>query len=57
MKRNKNQESEFDATRRSHGVFFYFTDPWMNLDQGKLQQEGAREKIFSEEGQGEPEQN
>ena len=57
MKRNKNQESEFDATRRIHGVFVYFTDPWMNLDQGKLQQEGAREKKFSEEGQGEPEQN
>jgi hypothetical protein len=27
----------------------------MNLDQGKLQQ-GARDKIFSEEGQGEREQ-
>ena len=41
MKRNKNQES----------------DPWMNLDQGKLQQEGARDKKISEEVQGEPEQN
>ena len=53
MKRNKNHES----------------DAWMNLDQGKLQQEGAnqkesgssktagrtRDKKFSEEGQGEPE--
>jgi hypothetical protein len=29
----------------------------MNLDQGKLQQEGARDKKFSEESQGEPEQN
>jgi hypothetical protein len=41
MKRNKNQES----------------DPWMNLDEGKLQHEGARDKKFSEKGQGEPEQN
>jgi hypothetical protein len=29
----------------------------MNLDEGKLQHEGARDKKFSEKGQGEPEQN